>query len=161
MADDVLVNVSLDLSLDPATAFEIFTAESGRWWQPGPINWNDSGRAVGMRFDPGPGGRWAEVYRDGDEFEFGRTITWEPGRKLAFIYGDDGHALDGTEVEVRFDEIPYGTRVTLEHRGWAKVDPEALPQLLRAKRWGWPNILGWYANWATWGSPLRFGPGER
>jgi hypothetical protein len=23
------------------------------------------------------------------------------------------------------------------------------------KRWGWSNILGWYREWAFWGSPRR------
>jgi hypothetical protein len=23
------------------------------------------------------------------------------------------------------------------------------------KRWGWASILGWYKEWASWGSPRR------
>src|SRR5687768_14137241 len=99
------VTASVELSLDPATAFEVFTEEIGRWWRPGPINWNDSSRAIGMRMEPGIGGRWIEIYdaATGEGLECGRITVWEPGRRLVFLYRDAGHVLDDTEVEVRFE----------------------------------------------------------
>ena len=55
------VTASIDVEVDPATAFEVFTGEIGSWWKPGPTTWNDSTRAVGMRFEPGVGGRWLDA----------------------------------------------------------------------------------------------------
>ncbi len=117
------VTATVEVAVDPATAFEVFTEEIDRWWRPGPINWYDAYRAVGIRFEPGVGGRWLEVYDDaaGDVLEIGQITVWEPGVRLVLLYRDGGHALDGTEVEVRFEAIEGGTRVTLEHRGWDKV----------------------------------------
>lgn len=151
------VTAAVEVALDPATAFEIFTEEIGRWWQPGPINWNDSARAVGIRIEPGVGGRWLEVYDEasGDVFECGRITVWEPGVRFVFLYRDAGHAIDDTEVEVRFEAIDGGTRVTLEHRGWDKVARDLAARKRETKRWGWANILGWYKEWAFWGSPRR------
>jgi hypothetical protein len=153
------VTASVEVALDPATAFEVFTEEIDRWWQPGPINWYDGFRAIGIRFEPGVGGRWLEVYDEeaGDVLEIGRILVWEPGERLVMVYRDGGHQLDGTEIEVRFDSIDGGTRVTLEHRGWEKIAPDVAAGARSTKRWGWTSILGWYKEWAFWGSPRRVG----
>jgi hypothetical protein len=55
------------------------------------------------------------------------------------------------EVEVRFEAIDGGTRVTLEHRGWDKVLSNIAIQKHEIKRWGWANIPGCYKEWAFWG----------
>jgi len=135
----------------------IFTQEIGRWWRPGPINWSDADRAIGVRIEPGPGGRWIEVHdrKTGEGVTQGRFVIWELGVRLVFLYQDSGHLLDGTEVEIRFEPIVEGTRVTLEHRGWERVAPDAATRSRNLKRWGWGNVLNWYADWAFWGSPLR------
>src|SRR5437016_8876546 len=79
-----IVTATVEVAVDPATAFAIFTEEIGRWWRPGPINWNNSERATGIRIEPGVGGRWLEVYDDatGEGFECGRIVVWEPGERL-------------------------------------------------------------------------------
>jgi mannose-6-phosphate isomerase-like protein (cupin superfamily) len=153
------VTACVEVAVNPATAFAIFTEEIGQWWRAGPINWYDSSRAVGTRFEPGVGGRWLEVYDDaaGDALEIGRVLVWEPGARLVLLYRDGGHELDGTEVEVRFEAIEGGTRVTLEHRGWEKLRADIAAQKREAKRWGWAGILGWFSEWAFWGSPKRLG----
>jgi len=154
-----VVTVTVEVVVDPATAFAIFTEEIGQWWRPGPINWNDSKRAVGVRIEPGVGGRWLEVYDEatGEGFECGRILVWEPGVLLVFLYRDAGHVIDDTEVEIRFEAIDGGTRVTLEHRGWDKVLSDVATKKREIKRWGWANILGWFQEWAFWGTPRRVG----
>ena len=152
-----VVTVTVEVAVDPPAAFEIFTEEIGRWWRPGPINWNYSDRAVGMRIEPRVGGRWIEVHDEatGEGFEHGQVLVWEPGTRLVLRYADRGHDIDGTEVEVRFEPIDGGSRVTLEHRGWEKVAEALAAQKRQIKRWGWANILSWYQEWAYWGSPRR------
>src|SRR5260370_9225979 len=152
-----VVSATVEVAVNPSTAFAIFTEESGRWWRPGPINWNDSRRAVGMRFEPGVGGCWIEVRDEvtGEGFECGRILVWEAGARLVFLYRDAGHEIDDTEVEVRFEAIDGGTKVTLEHRGWDKVLLDIVARKREIKRWGWANILGWFSEWAFWGSPRR------
>lgn len=150
---------TVDVAVDPDTAFRIFTEEIGRWWKPGPLNWNNSERAVGVRIEPGVGGRWIELLdaATGEGVECGRITVWEPGTRLVFEYRDEGHEIDGTEVEIRFEEIHGGTRVTLEHRGWDAVPPNVAARRRNLKRWGWANVLNWYGEWAFWGSPSRLG----
>jgi len=91
MSDSEIVTASVDVSLDPATAFEVFTEEIGRWWRPGPQNWNNRFRAVGIRIEPGVGGRWLEVHDDPEGvFECGRITVWEPPSRFVFLYQDVG-----------------------------------------------------------------------
>jgi uncharacterized protein YndB with AHSA1/START domain len=157
-----VVTATVEVAVDPATTFAIFTEEIGHWWRPGPINWNDPKRAIGIRIEPGVGGRWLEVYDDatGEGFECGRITVWEPGVRLVFLYQDAGHVIDDTEVEIHFEAIDGGTRVTLEHRGWDKVLPDVAANKREIKRWGWANILGWFKEWAFWGSPMRVSRGS-
>jgi len=156
MSDSEIVTASVDVSLDPATAFEVFTEEIGRWWRPGPQNWNNRFRAVGIRIEPGVGGRWLEVHDDPEGvFECGRITVWEPPSRFVFLYQDVGHDIDGTEVEVRFEALAGRTRVTIEHRGWQVVPDDIAAEKRRLKKAGWGHILGWYEEWAAWGSARR------
>jgi hypothetical protein len=151
------VTASVEVAVEPMTAFKIFTEEIDRWWQRGPITWNNPQRAVGVRFEPGVGGRWLEVYDEatGEGFEMGRITVWEPGARLVFTYFDAGHDIDGTEVEISFEPVVAGTRVTVEHRRWDMADPDAAARKIITKRWGWAHILSWYSDWAFMGSPHR------
>jgi hypothetical protein len=95
--------VTVDVGVEPAAAFEIFTRETGVWWR------TDRSLSDGdgpVTFEPGVGGR----VRDGDT-DVGRVKVWEPGPRLVFGYGD-------TDVEVRFEGTDLGTRVVLRHYGW-------------------------------------------
>lgn len=115
------VRVSTQVAVDPAAAFEVFTDEVDAWWKQGPRFRVQPDRPSRMRFEPGEGGRLLEVYQDasGGAFELGRIRIWEPGRRLVFeMFGRDFAPGETTEVEVRFETVPGGTRVTVEHRGW-------------------------------------------
>jgi len=157
MSSESVVSVSIEVAVDPEVAFAIFTDEIGRWWRPGPINWNYADRAVGMRIEPRVGGRWIEVHdaATGEGFQHGVVLVWEPGRRLVLRYEDRGHDIDGTEVDVSFQRVEGGTRVTLVHCGWDKLDPDLAARKMHAKRFGWLNILSWYQEWTFWGSPRR------
>jgi hypothetical protein len=96
-------HVSVEVDIDPAAAFEIFTRETGAWWR---TDRSLSTSAGPVTFEPGVGG----TVRDGD-VEVGRVKVWEPGPRLVFGYGD-------TDVEVRFEGTNDGTRVVLRHYGW-------------------------------------------
>jgi hypothetical protein len=154
---EAAATASVEVPLEPEVAFEAFTSEIDRWWRPGPLNWYDSERATGTKIEPGVGGRWLELYdADGNDLlEIARITVWEPGIRIVMDYLDGGYDNAGTEVEVRFDPVEGGTRVTIEHRGWTALPPTAAGRSRSLKRWGWTSTLGWYAEWVFWGSPLR------
>jgi hypothetical protein len=125
MSEDAVM-ASVEVPVGPEVAFDVFTTEIDRWWRPGPLNWYDSERAVGTRIEPGVGGRWIELYdeKGDDVLEIARITTWEPGARIVMDYLDGGYDNAGTEVEVRFEPIEAGTRVTIEHRGLGQIAPD-------------------------------------
>jgi uncharacterized protein YndB with AHSA1/START domain len=128
---------TVDVEVDPSTAFEVFTAEIGLWYRSLPYAWNDPRRAIDIRFEPRVGGRWIEVWdaATGEGYEIGRLSVWEPGARLVTSYRNVTLPADAeTELEVRFEPIATGTRVTLEHRGWERLSP-AIVATWTARAW--------------------------
>jgi hypothetical protein len=102
---------SVTVDVDPVTAFAAFTEELDQWWVRGPINYFDSARAVGMRCEPGVGGRLIEVYdaATGEGRELGRITVWEPAQRLAWT-----SSVDDVEIDVRFVTTAGATTVIVE-----------------------------------------------
>jgi uncharacterized glyoxalase superfamily protein PhnB len=120
------VSVHVDVRVDPAAAFRIFTEEIDQWWVRGPANFYDGANARGMRFEPGIGGRLIQLNAGTEDRELGRVTAWVPGERLTYETGD------GAVVDVRFERHAAGTRVTVQQRG---------PGMS-----AWPNILGWFVH---------------
>ena len=119
--------VTTVVAVDPATAFSVFTDEIGAWWRHKVRDLFREGRVGVMKFEPGPNGRLLETYADApdDPFEVGRVLSWIPGERLVFEWRQRGFGSnDVTEVDVRFEAVANGTRITLEHRGWDKIPTE-------------------------------------
>lgn len=117
--------VEVQVAVQPAVAFEVFTKEIDRWWRRGP-RFRFGGRQSGkLYFEPRAGGRLFESFGEGPNarvFEAGRVTLWEPPTRLVFNWRHLNFAPDETtEVEVPFEAIGNGTRVTVEHRGWASL----------------------------------------
>ena len=130
--DDRSVTSTVEVAVDPQTAFSAFTTELDLWWVRGPINHHAGGRVLAMRCEPGVGGRLLEVYDDttGDGLELARITSWEPGRALAWR-----SSVDDVQTEVRFDASEAGTVVRVvariphdgQDRGgtsWVRVVPK-------------------------------------
>lgn len=134
-------SAEVKVALDPTRAFTAFTDEIDSWWVRGPINFFDASRAVEMRIEPGVGGRVLEIYdgAQGDVLELGRITVWEPGAQLTYR-----SLVDDTEVDVRFEAVEGGTRVS--------VNQTVLPGGERAFLF-WPNVLAGWAPGATSGNP--------
>jgi quercetin dioxygenase-like cupin family protein/uncharacterized protein YndB with AHSA1/START domain len=139
-------------------AFEIFVEEVNRWWKPGPYFWNDPARAIDIRFERGVGGRWIECYDDlGDDvFVMGEVTGWVVGESIAMTYRTMSLGDFGYPVEIEFTQVGDGTTVTLRHGGWEQLGDDAVASRDRYAR-GWDSVLGWFQNWADWGSRRRLG----
>ena len=113
--------VTTVVAVDPATAFEVFTEEVDAWWKHGPRYRAGGGRKGTMRFEPGVGGRLLEVFNEaeGGSFEQGRVSVWKPGEPLSFdMGGRDLGPGESTQVDIHFEQVEEGTRVTVVHSGW-------------------------------------------
>ena len=119
------VVVSIEVAADPQLAFEVFTTQIDTWWLRGPKHrfkapWNGT-----LTFEPGPQGRLLEQYADGTAFVIGRVSRWSPGERIVLTWRLPSFAdAETTEVDVRFEAIAGGTRVSVEHRGWNSLRPD-------------------------------------
>jgi uncharacterized protein YndB with AHSA1/START domain len=116
------------VAVAPADAFEVFTRETDLWWRRG-VKYRLAGHRPGvLAFEAGPNGRLFESFEtvSGTQmFEVGRVTAWEPPHRLSFEWRNANFAPhERTEVEVSFEAIDGGTRVTLCHRGWASLRPD-------------------------------------
>ncbi|ALL13010.1 SRPBCC domain-containing protein [Caulobacter henricii] len=144
------VVVALRIKAPPIRVFEAFTREIATWWRPNTL-FTFTPRSPGvMAFEDGEGGlRLVERLASGKVFEVGRVRAWEPGQRLVVGWRQATFApgMD-TEVEVRFEAVEDGTRVTVEHRGWDSVPAEHVarhrfPDGLFLRRHGewWRDLL--------------------
>src|SRR5947209_12480369 len=119
------VRRTISVAAPQQRAFEVFTAQLGRWW-PKDYHIGESAMADFV-LEPRPGGRWYELGVDGTTCDTGRVLAFEPPDRLVLAWQlnerwqydpDPSHA---SEVEVRFiAEGPTQTRVELAHRGFER-----------------------------------------
>jgi SAM-dependent methyltransferase len=70
------------------------------------------------------------------ELELGRVAAWEPGRLIALEwYPADWEPSAVTQLELRFEAVLEGTRITVEQHGWGG--------LLEDRR---GDLVGWFAG---------------
>ena len=116
------VRSSTRVAVPVEEAFRVFTEEIDLWWRRGPRFRFDEDRDGRLLFEGQA--RLVERFDDGDEFEVGRVLAWEPPARLVFEFRAAKFAADEvTEVEVSFAPEEDGTRVRVEHRGWDAVRP--------------------------------------
>jgi uncharacterized protein YndB with AHSA1/START domain len=146
-AADTAVRASTHVDASPERAFELFTAEIGRWWSPD--HHILAAELAEMVFEPRVGGHIYDRGIDGSECRWARVLAYEPPHRVAFswdittswqIETDPSRA---SEVDVTFTpDGAGGTLVELEHRhldrhgdGW-----EAVREAVGSDG-GWPSGL--------------------
>ena len=122
MIDREAARVTVFVEVSPRDAFEVFTDEVDLWWRRGP-RFRGGGANSELRFERDASGGRCLIEQSGDErFEIGRVQVWEPGTRLLLDYRLQNFGPEErTQVEVCFEAHAAGTRVTLEHRGWAGI----------------------------------------
>jgi uncharacterized protein YndB with AHSA1/START domain len=133
--------------VDPQRAFEGWTAGINEWWRLDSPFWMDKSRRRGLRFEPHVGGRFIEVYDDEREgFEIGRVTAWEPGKPLGYTWRQaDWPEGAITEVEVRFEPVDGGTRVSVRHSGFETLAAAGV-EWRSGYEQGLAMLLGWFAE---------------
>ncbi len=107
----MLANATIDIDARPEAVFELFTTERGL------VRWMARDASIDLR----PGGAWRWVHDNGAATS-GTYLEIEPPTRLAFTYGwESGEFADvepgTTRVDVTFEPIDGGTRVTVAHAG--------------------------------------------
>jgi uncharacterized protein YndB with AHSA1/START domain len=149
------VRRTLTVAAPQQRAFEVFTAQFGRWWP----KTHSIGKTAMADFvlEPKVGGRWYEVGVDGTECETGRVIAFDPPHRLILAWHLDGNyqydpdPAHASEVEVWFiAEGPTHTRVELEHRRFERhgAGARAVHGSVSSPN-GWAYCLALFATYAT------------
>ena len=137
----------------PEVAFDVFTRETDLWWRRG-IKYRVAGRHPGsLAFEPKLGGRLFEQYEGPTGtcvHEIGTITTWDPPTCLEFEWrGGNFGPGEVTYVAVTFVATESGgTRVTVEHRGFAALRPDhpvrhgqPIPAFIRTIGLWWGELL--------------------
>ena len=119
------VRVQTFVRVSQRDAFDVFTLELDTWWGKGPA-YRIGGKHPGpLHLEPKLGGRIFQEYGATRQHlhEIGTITAWDPPAHFAFSWrGINFKPSDAdTTVEVWFEETPEGTRVILEHRGFASL----------------------------------------
>lgn len=130
---------SVTVSCPVELAFEVFTSRIGSWWPLGQYSIGQE-RARDCAIDPRVGGEVYELADDGERSPWGRVLAWDPPNRFAMTWHPGREADSAQEVEVRFLEAPEGTRVELEHRGWAALGEKAR-EAREGYAGGWDHVL--------------------
>ena len=133
------VRASVAVERPPVEAFFVFTAGMGRWW---PLRRHSVCRvhAVNCGIEPRLGGAVFEVRDDGERLPWGRVLEWEPPSRIVLRWHPGRPAQAAQEVEVRFTAEGAGTRLDLEHRGWARLGADAA-EARKSYDIGWRALL--------------------
>ena len=135
---------SVVVALPPERAFAFFTQRMDAWW---PFEKHSlfEGRARTVEFEPRAGGAVQEVSVTGERADWGRLLAWDPPRGYAMTWHPGRDAAGGQELEVRFQPVPEGTRVEIEHRGWERL-AERAREAREGYDLGWDVVLAAFRN---------------
>lgn len=139
MSLDAIV-AEITVPVTPTEAFVGFTAQMGEWWDP--MLSPDPPTFSSIAIDPD--GPVETVHDDDQRYTWGRVLGWDPlgHLEMEFWLGHDQAAP--TRLDVRFTEEGTGTRVRLEHGGWAEGSEQ-----VRAKYTHWDDLLQRYAAFVS------------
>jgi len=100
------LRAGIDLAMEHGALFDTIAGEL-----------RDALGRAGISFTPGTGGQLVE-----QGATIGSIASWEPGKRMLFIWHQaPWEPGEVTELEIRFESTPGGTRVELEHRGWGRL----------------------------------------
>ena len=114
------IRTSIELKLDPSSAFAALVGELSMALS-----------EHGMQFEAGAHGRVLQ-----GATEVGRVTSWQPPEKITLEWhGADWQPAEVTTIELRFEPVESGTRVTVEQPVWSSVLGESGDEL-----------AGWFAS---------------
>ncbi|MEO8670313.1 MAG: SRPBCC domain-containing protein [Tahibacter sp.] len=120
---------SIDVRRTVDDAFRLFVDHISAWW---PVKQHSRARdaagevTVRVDFEGRVGGRIYETLNTGEQREWGEVLSFEPGKRVVFLFQMGRPKDKSGEVEIRFDPLDPGTcRVTLTHSRWERFGDEA------------------------------------
>lgn len=127
------------LAIPVEAAFRLFTAEMGTWW-PLATHSIAGDEASGVRFEERLGGRIVELAGE-REYPWAEVVAWEPPARVVLSWHPTVEVVAATTIEVRFEPVPGGTVLYLEHRDWEAFGERLGNELRAGYEPGWDVVL--------------------
>lgn len=145
----------VEVPIDAAEAFTLFTDHIGDWWPPEHQLGNTS--KVTAIMEPGIGGRVFEIGADGSRCQWGTVTAWEPPSRLVVAWQITGQwtpepdLARASEYEVTFTpKGEHSTLVAVEHRHLDRHGDTG-SEIARSVDGpeGWPHVLAGFRKFAA------------
>jgi uncharacterized protein YndB with AHSA1/START domain len=127
---------TIELGCEPERAFRLFTERAGEWWPSDRRHTDDDASTIRMERE----GRFYERAADGTEVQLGHVRRFEPPHRLALDWFPGTGAAHPTFVEVEFEPVEGGTRVTVTH-GAGAAPTATYDANVRAYAGSWDLVL--------------------
>jgi uncharacterized protein YndB with AHSA1/START domain len=138
------IQKSLTVTWPVEAAFRMFM-DVGSWWPR--THSHGRTRAQDVVLESRVGGRFFGRYADGEVFEIGNVVTYDPPQRVVFTWKNPDFAHP-TEVEVRFDALGERTRIELIYSGPDRTRTKAEQGEDDFRTW-WDLVLEAYVAYGT------------
>jgi hypothetical protein len=133
---------TITVSCTAETAFRIFTQDFSLWWPKDKHSVSAMGGspAKAVTLVPEVGGAITETGPDGTIHNWGSVRVYEPSTKLSLLWHIGKPAEQATLVDVDFETVDQGTKVTLKHYDWEALGDDAAA-MREGYNNGWGNVF--------------------
>lgn len=128
------------VALSPHEAFRLFTDQMGTWW---PLETHSIGgtQAADVRFEGRIGGHVVELTTSAEEYDWADVLEWEPPHRVVLSWHPTVEVETASTLEVRFEAVPDGCVLHLEHRDWESFGKVLGRELRDGYDPGWDVVL--------------------
>jgi len=140
MTDPVIKTVEVPCSQE--RAFGIFTSDFSRWWPKDKhsVSAMSGEPAKQVKMEARKGGVLTEIGHDGTKHNWGSVAAFEPHDRLSLMWHIGKPVEEATIVDVLFEAVPGGTKVTLTHHGWEALGSDA-DKMRDGYNAGWVHVF--------------------
>ena len=131
-----MINKTVLLACQPERAFILFTEQAGLWWPAERRHTKDPSSEIRIE----AAGRFFERSGAGVEVELGVVLSFEPARRLLLNWYPGTGPANPTQVEIMFEAVGAGTRVTVRHSAGV-AGHEAFERNAPAYARAWESVL--------------------
>ena len=135
-----MITKTVMLACQPERAFILFTEQAGLWWPAERRHSKDPSSEIRIE----AAGRFFERSSAGVEVELGAVLIFDPARRLLLDWYPGTGPAKPTQVDITFEAVDAGTRVTVRHNAGA-AGQEAFARNAPAYARSWELVLNAFA----------------
>ena len=140
MTDPVIKTVEVPCSQE--RAFGIFASDFSVWWPKDKHSVSAMGGAPAreVSLEPQQGGAISEIAHDGTKHNWGSVSVYDPHARLSLLWHIGKPVEEATVVDIAFEAVSGGTKVTLTHHGWEALGDDA-EKMREGYNAGWVHVF--------------------